>query len=342
MADETLIYRINQRRYYAILFAGILLCFILFVVSLCSGNFKTTPSDVINALLYPEQNPQINIIIIKSRLPRLLGSVLVGAALSVSGLTYQELFSNRMASPDILGVSAGAGVGASISIFCGLNFLLTGFFAFVGGILAVFLTLTASRLFGKNRSDTAPLVLSGIVIGGLMNSVLGLFKYLSNDSQLSSITFWLLGGLYNTSYYQLALAAPIVIVGIAALFLSRWKIVMLRAGDTDAYTHGVNAKALRRICIAVTTVITSVSICISGTIGWIGLAIPNLMRLLVQNDGKKLVPLSLVYGIMFTEMCDLLARTITNTEIPIGIITGVLGAVLFILVLFIHTRRGVQ
>lgn len=342
MADEALLYKSNQRRYYLILFTGITLCVILFVVSLCSGNYNTTPADVVNALLHPDDYRQVYKIIVKSRLPRLLGSILVGAALSTSGLTYQELFSNRMASPDILGVSAGAGVGASISIFCGLNFLLTGLFAFAGGITAVLLTIAASRLFGKNKADTAPLILSGIVVGGLMNSILGLFKYLSNDSQLSSITFWLLGGLYNTNYYQLVVASPIILAGIVALFLLRWKIVMLRAGDLDAYTHGVNAKALRKMCIAVTTIITSVSICISGTIGWIGLAIPNLMRLLVQNDGRKLIPLSLVYGVLFTEMCDLLARSITKTEIPIGIITGVLGAVLFVVVLFVQTRRSRQ
>lgn len=342
MADETALYKRNQRRYYILLSAGIVLCVTVFIVSLCSGNYKTTPADVINALLNPEGNSQVYKIILKSRLPRLLGAVLVGAALSVSGLTYQELFSNRMASPDILGVSSGAGVGASISIFFGFSFLLTGLFAFVGGIASVILTILASRLFGKNKGDTAALILSGIVVGGLMNSMLGLFKYLSNDSQLSSITFWLLGGLYNTSYSQLAIASPVILVGLIILFLLRWKIVMLRAGDLDAYTHGVNAKALRRICIAVTTIITSVSICISGTIGWIGLAIPNLMRLLVRNDGRKLIPLSLVYGIFFTEMCDILARSLTKTEIPIGIITGILGAILFVVVLLIQNKRSRQ
>lgn len=169
--------------------------------------------------------------------------------------------------------------------------------------------------------------------------MLGLFKYLSNDSQLASITFWLLGGFYNTTYSQLSVATPVIIVGIIILFLLRWKIVMLRAGDADAYAHGINAKLLRRICIIITTVITSVAICLSGTIGWIGLAIPNLMRLLVQNDGRKLMPLSIVYGIIFTQICDLLARTITNTEIPVGIISGFIGAIMFIFVLLIQAKK---
>ena len=209
-----------------------------------------------------------------------------------------------------------------------------------GGVASVSLTVASSKLFGKNDSTSVSLILAGIVVGGLMNSLLGLFKYLSNDSQLSSITFWLLGGFYNTSYQQLAVAAPLIIFGIAVLFLLRWKIVMLRSGDNDAYAHGINAKLLRKICIIITTVVSSVSICISGTIGWIGLAIPNLMRLLVHNDGKKLMSLSIVYGVLFAEICDLLSRTITNTEIPVGIISGFIGAIMFILVLLIQTKRS--
>ncbi len=319
---------------------GFVAVVVVFVISLCWGNYKTTPMDVWAALTHPDANSQIYTIITLSRLPRLLASILVGASLSVAGLTYQEIFSNRMASPDILGVSAGAGVGASVSIYYGFSFLLTGFFAFLGGVVAVFLTVASSKLFGRSDKTAASLILAGIVVGGLMNSLLGLFKYLSNDAQLASITFWLLGGFYNTTYRQLAVAAPIIIIGIIVLFLLRWKIVMLRSGDSDAYTHGINARLLRKTCIIITTIVTSVSICISGTIGWIGLAIPNLMRLLVQNDGRKLMPLSIVYGILFTVICDLLARTITNTEIPVGIISGFLGAIMFILVLFVQAKRS--
>ena len=319
---------------------GFVAVVVVFVISLCWGNYKTTPADVWAALTHPDANSQIYTIITLSRLPRLLASILVGASLSVAGLTYQEIFSNRMASPYILGVSAGAGVGASVSIYYGFSFLLTGFFAFLGGVVAVFLTVASSKLFGRSDKTAASLILAGIVVGGLMNSLLGLFKYLSNDAQLASITFWLLGGFYNTTYRQLAVAAPIIIIGIIVLFLLRWKIVMLRSGDSDAYTHGINARLLRKTCIIITTIVTSVSICISGTIGWIGLAIPNLMRLLVQNDGRKLMPLSIVYGILFTVICDLLARTITNTEIPVGIISGFLGAIMFILVLFVQAKRS--
>ena len=340
MYNEVSIYKKSQKRYRRLLVSGIVLVVTVFVMSLCLGNYKTTPTDVLASLIHPGTNPQTHKIVILSRMPRLLASILVGASLSVAGLTYQEIFSNRMASPDLLGVSAGAGVGASISIFYGFSFLLTGFIAFVGGIFAVSLTLFSAKLFGKNDKSSASLILAGIVVGGLMNSLLGLFKYMSNDSQLASITFWLLGGFYHTTYVQLLFATPLILTGIIILFLLRWKIVMLRSGDNDAYIHGINAKLLRRICIIITTTITAVSICISGTIGWIGLAIPNLMRLLVRNDGRKLMPLSIIYGILFTEICDLLARTITKTEIPVGIISGFIGAVMFVIVLQIQAKRS--
>lgn len=340
MEDEMSIYQKEQRRYRYLLIGGIVLVSFVFILSLYLGNYMTTPLDVLLALMNPKANQQIYKIITLSRLPRTLAAALVGAALSVAGLTYQDVFSNRMASPDILGVSAGAGVGASVSVYLGFSFLTAGLCAFVGGVLSVFLTVASSKLFGKGDRTSVSLILAGIVVGGLMNSLLGLFKYLSNDSQLATITFWLLGGFYNTNYRQLGVAAPIILVGISVLFLLRWKIVMLRSGDGDAYAHGINAKLLRRTCIIITTIITSMSICISGTIGWIGLAIPNLIRLLVQNDGRKLMPLSIVYGILFTEICDLLARTITNTEIPVGILSGFIGAIMFISVLFVQTKRS--
>lgn len=337
MADERAVYKIKQRRYLIILAAGIAMSLFVFGFSLCFGNYQTSLSDVVHAIQNPGQNRQVYNIIFLSRLPRLVGSVFVGAALSVAGLVYQELFSNRMASPDILGVSAGASVGASISIYLGFSFSLTSLFAFLGGMIAVSLTVVISGLFSKG--GPVSLILAGIVVGGLMNSLLGLFKYLSNDAQLSTITFWLMGGFYNTNYRQLSMACPVICAGLIALFMMRWKIVMLRGGSADAAIHGINAKMVRHFCVAVTTVITAVSICVSGTIGWIGLAIPNLMRLLVRNDGRRLLPLSLVYGALFTELCDLLARSVTNTEIPVGIISGLLGAVMFVSVLAIQMKR---
>ena len=339
MTNESRIFDKNRRKYRILLSAGIVLCAAVFILSLCLGNYGTSLPDVINAFLHPDQYPQIHNILLRSRLPRVLAAVFVGAALSASGMVYQDLFANRMASPDVLGVSAGAGVGASIPIFYGLSFSLVSLFSFLGGIISVSLTIITSRLFENKEKGSGSLILSGIVIGGLMNSLLGIFKYLANDAQLSTITFWLLGGFSKVEWNALMIVCPVVAVCLTMLFLLRWKIVMLRNGDEDARTHGIDAKRLRGICIVLATVITAVSVCISGTIGWIGLAIPNLMRLLVRNDGKWMLPLSIVYGMFFTELCDLLARTITNTEIPVGILSGILGAGMFIVVLFVQMKK---
>lgn len=333
------VYKKKQKSYLFTLMFGVCLIVILFLLSLCYGSYRTTPLDVIYALIDSETNQQVYTIVSLSRFPRLIASMFVGASLSVAGVVYQELFSNKMASPDILGVSAGAGVGASISIYYGLNFILTSIISFVGGVCSVLLTIYVSKLFKKKNNDNYSLIMAGIIISGLMNSFLGLFKYLSNDSQLASITFWLLGGFYHISYNQLVYAIPIIVFGILVLYSIRWKIVMLRGGDKDAYSHGVNAKFIRAICIFFTTVITATSICISGTIGWVGLAIPNLMRILVNNDGKKLIPLSIVYGMVFMMICDLLARSITNTEIPIGILTGIIGVIMFVIVLLFQSKK---
>lgn len=308
------------------------------LLTLCVGNYDTTAADVVKALIDPANHPQVHRIIVLSRVPRLIASAFVGMALSVSGLVYQEIFTNKMASPDILGVSSGAGCGASLAIILGLRFEMTGLFSFAGGLTAVILTMLVSRLFtGGNKSIS--LILSGIVIGGMMNAFLGLLKYVSNDHQLSTITFWLLGGFFNVTYSQLLVVVPFITAGTAVLYVFRWKILMLKNGDEDAQAHGISAIRIRRLVILVATVITSLSICVSGTVGWIGLAIPNLVRLLTCGQNEQSMPLTIVYGMAFTTFCDLLSRTLTDSEIPVGIITGSVGALLFIIVLIVRKRN---
>lgn len=339
MTDEVKAYKEGQKLYVFLLSVGIVLFVFMFFWSICHGNYSTSFSDVMNSFLHPDSCPDVRRIVILSRLPRLIGSVFVGAALSVSGLVYQELFYNRMASPDLLGVSAGSGAGAAIAILAGSGFGATSVFAFFGGVIAVLLTRLASRLFGRKTDKSVSLILAGIVIGGLMNSIMSLFKYISNDAQLATITFWLMGGFYNTTYKQLVVAVPGIIIGIGILWPIRYRISLLRESEKGSITLGVNVKVIKNLCVIVATVITALSICISGTIGWIGLAIPNLVRELVKNDGKKLFSLTLVYGAVFTELCDYLARTLSKTEIPVGIISGILGAIMFIAVLVVRKRR---
>lgn len=329
-------YRKARCKYIILAFVGILSTLVIIWFSLITGNYTTSVREVFTNLTDPDSNKQIFAIIIYSRLPRLFASLFVGAALSVAGLVYQDIFLNKMASPDLLGVSSGSSCGAAIAILLGLGFGATGVASFVGGLIAVFSTILISKLFSNSNSGSVSLILSGIVIGGVMNSLLGFFKYISNDAQLATITFWLLGGFDKVTYAQLIIVLPVIIVGIIILLLLRWKILMLRHGDMDAKSHGVNVSVIRNTVIIASTLITAAAVCISGTIGWVGLAIPNLVRILIDEDNKYLMPLAIIYGMAFMATCDLLARTLTLSEIPVGILTGSLGAIIFILVLIVR------
>lgn len=331
-------YRLSQKRYYLFLTVGTLLFLVLLLASTVSGNYKTSVGAAFKSLIIPDYNGQIRSIILLSRFPRMLAAILIGAALSVSGLAYQDVFTNYMASPDILGVSSGSGFGASVAILLGLGYGSVCAFAFVGGMLTVCVTVSVSKLFGRENGFSVALVLSGIVVSGLMNSAIGLMKYLSNDAQLSSITYWLLGALYHVNYQELLIAAPMIAASLIVLYLYRWQILLLRNGAEDAQSHGIRAKTVRNLAIALSTLMTAVSVSVGGSIGWIGLAIPNMVKMALRDDAKYAMPLTILYGIDFTLICDLLARTLTLSEIPIGIITGVLGAVVFLLILTLRRR----
>lgn len=333
-------YRNNKKRFYILLFTGICFLLIFSFVSLISGNYSTSIKDVISVLLHAKNSaPKVFSIVVYSRLNRLLAAVLVGAALSLAGLVYQEIFNNRMISPDILGVSAGAGVGASIGFLLGFGTQLISVFAFLFALISVTLALFISLLFGRRADKVLSLVLSGIVVSGFMNSIIGLIKCISTNNQLASITYWLMGGLNDISYGELAGVALPIAICIVVLFLFRWKISMIGRGEEDAVSHGVNYKQVQFLAIVSATVLTSCSVSISGTIGWIGLVIPNIMRIAIKDNGKYLLILTAIYGSIFTIISDLLARTLSHSEIPIGIITGILGSICFVLVVIIKQKR---
>lgn len=326
----------SKNRYLIFLIVGFIVLFTLVVLSLTCGNYKTSLQDIVQVFINHESNQQVYNIVIFSRIPRLLASIVIGAALSVAGLVFQDIFLNHMASPDILGVSSGAGLGASMAIFFGLGYASVWIFSFVGGIFSVCITVLISSFFRHNSEKSITLILSGIIIGGLMNSVIGLLKYLSNDAQLSSITYWLLGGMYNTNYNQLKIAVPIIALGILFLYLFRWKIILLRNGTIDAQIHGVNARRVKFVAISLATLITAMSVSVGGNIGWIGLAVPNMMKVVLKDDNKYTMPLVILYGMAFTVLSDLFARTLSMSEIPIGIITGIMGSVVFVIVLLVR------
>jgi iron complex transport system permease protein len=304
------------------------------LLSLCMGRFSVPAGDVMNILLSPitgqdgswTQN-EYNVVI-NSRLPRVIAAILVGAALALSGAAYQGVFQNPLVSPDILGVSYGACVGAAISILLYLNTWQTQIFAFFGGLLAVWITVSIPKLM--HRHSNIVMVLSGVIVGGFMSSIIGLLKYVADpDTQLAEITYWQLGSIAKVNYDTLAYTAPAMIVAGIVILAMRWRINLLSLGEDEARSLGVNLKRERGIVIVASTVLTACAVSLSGTIGWVGLIIPHVARRIVGEDNKRLIPTVALVAAAFLLLVDLIARCLTGYEIPLGILTGLVGAPIF-------------
>lgn len=272
------------------------------------------------------------------RLPRILGAALTGAALSAAGAAYQNLFRNPLVSPDILGVSAGAGLGAVLAILAGLPVVLVELSGFLGGTLAVVLVALVARSL-RAHGDVLVLVLAGIVVGSLASAAVSLVKIVADPyQQLPIITYWLLGSLAGIRAEDVAVVAPTVLVGLVPLFLLRWRIGVLSLGEDDARALGVDVRKTRVVVIASATLITAAVVAVSGVVGWIGLMVPHTARLLVGNRFDRLLPASILLGAVFTVVVDTVARIAARIEIPIGILTALIGGGLFVWLL--THRRG--
>ena len=267
------------------------------------------------------------------RTPRIFVACLVGAALAAAGATYQGMFKNPLVSPDILGVSSGAGLGASLAIFYNLPMFYVQLFAFSGGILAVLcVSMVASR--SRNQDPILVLVLSGIAIGSLLGAGISLLKILADPfTQLPSITFWLLGSFTAVGVKELSQLTPILILGILPLFLLRWRLNLLALEEDEAKSLGIPIQRTRYILIIFTTLCTASAVSITGIIGWVGLLVPHIARLLVGANFILLLPTSLLLGASFLLLTDTLARTVASIELPIGILTSACGAPFFLYLL---------
>jgi iron complex transport system permease protein len=270
------------------------------------------------------------IVFARVRLPRVAAAVLVGAALAGAGTAYQTLFRNPLVSPDILGVSSGAGFGAVLGILLSLPVAGIQALAFLLGLGTVALVyLIAAALHGHDR--TLVLVLSGVVVGALAGACISLVKILADPyDQLPAITFWLLGSLAGVKLADLAIVAPLVIVGLVPLILMRWRIGVLSLGDDEARALGVDVPRLRILVIAAATLMTASVVAISGVIGWIGLMIPHIARMMVGPNFDRLLPTAMLLGASFMLLVDTLARALARIETPLGILTAVLGAPFFL------------
>jgi iron complex transport system permease protein len=305
------------------------------MVALAYGPFPLKVEDVVRAAkrLTGDDMGAVTsgeIVFMRVRLPRVAADILVGAALSGAGSAYQTLFRNPLVSPDILGVSTGAGLGAVMGILMSLPVFGIQAFAFLGGISTVVLVyLISSSLRGHDR--TLVLVLSGVVIGSLAGACISLVKTLSDPyDQLPAITFWLLGSLAGIKLADLAIAAPLVLVCVVPLVLERWSIGVLSLGDDEARALGVDVGPLRAVVIAAATLMTASVVAISGVIGWIGLMMPHIARMLVGPNFNRVLPASMLLGSAFLLVVDTLARSLARVETPVGILTAVLGAPFFL------------
>jgi iron complex transport system permease protein len=306
------------------------------LVALAYGPFPLTVDDVVRAARRLATGDDMGavtsgeIVFMRVRLPRVAAAILVGAALSGAGATYQTLFRNPLVSPDILGVATGAGLGAVLGILMSMSVLGIETLAFAGGVATVLLVyLISSSLRGHDR--TLVLVLSGVVIGALAGACISLVKILADPyDQLPAITFWLLGSLAGVKLADLAVTAPLVLIGVVPLIMERWKIGVLSLGDDEARSLGVDVGRLRAVVIGGATLMTAAVVAISGVIGWIGLMMPHIARMMVGPNFNRLLPASMLLGAAFLLVVDTLARSLARVETPIGILTAVLGAPFFL------------
>ena len=268
-------------------------------------------------------------VVLNIRLPRIVVAALVGAALSAAGAAFQGMFRNPMVSPDLLGASTGAGFGASLAILLSLGYFGISLTAFCFGMGAVLLACLVSRY--SRLSSTLSMVLAGVMISSLFSSCTSFVKLVADtEEQLPAITYWLMGSLRDVKRGDMLFALIPIAVGLAPLLLLRWRINLLTISEAEARSLGVNTRRLRTVVILCATLVTSASVAVSGMIGWVGLVIPHFCRMMFGQDYRRILPASVLMGSTFLMVVDDIARVVSTSEIPLGILTSFVGAPVFI------------
>jgi iron complex transport system permease protein len=328
------------------LLAMILVPLAALYVSLFVGRFTVPAADVARILasrlwpMTPDWPASVETIVLQIRLPRAILAMFVGAGLSVSGAAFQGMFRNPLVSPDILGVTAASGFGAALALLLSRGAFELELIAFLFGILGVGLTYLLARTY--RSTPVLMLVLSGVIVAAFFSALLSGAKYLADpDSKLPVITYWLLGSLNGASMRSLSLALPPIVLGGAGLMLVRWRLNVLSMGDAEARSLGVRTDRLKGIIIICTTLITAAAVSVCGIVGWVGLVIPHLARMWVGPDHRALLPAACSIGATYLLLIDDVARTASASEIPLGILTAIVGAPFFAYLLR-KTRGGWQ
>lgn len=327
---------------------GLLCALILVALASCLvGRYRVSLSDFF-ATIFPglvdtapaSDKASLQAVLFHVRIPRVALACMVGAALALSGASYQGVFRNPMVSPDLLGASSGAGLGAAMGILLSLGPGLTQGISFLGGLGAVMLSYSLSLRFARgDESRVLILVLTGMVISSLCGALTSLAKFVADPyAKLPAITFWLMGGLSSASLDDLPrLALPLALGGLP-LILVRWRLNLLSFGEEEVKSMGLHPARLRFVVILSSTLLTSAAVSVAGLVGWVGLLIPHLARMLVGPDYRHVLPASLSLGAIFLLLADDVARSLFALEIPLGILTSLVGAPFFIF-LMSRTRR---
>ena len=320
----------RKKRYSTVFIVLCVLLCVFALVALSIGHYSYDSRDVIRSIsefLSGEtpSDPAMDMVLFNIRIPRVMAAILVGAALSLSGAVYQGVFKNPLVSPDLLGVSSGACVGAAAAVLLGLGMVQQQVLAFVFGLIAVTISVTIPRIIRNNTN--LMLVLAGIITSGFMSSVLGIMKFVADEeTELSAIVFWQMGSLTTVDGIDVVAISPIAIACAAVLLALSWRLNILSFGEVEAKTLGMNVKLVRGVVIMCASCLTASTVCISGTVGWVGLVIPHLSRLLVGSDHRRQLPVTVLLGGTFMLLIDTLSRTLTTSDIPLSILTGLIGA----------------
>ncbi len=307
--------------------------FLIGWIALFIGAYNINPLMVLKIIgseIWPYSgSPDIQekAIILDIRLPRVILAGLVGIALSGSGVTLQGIFRNPLVDPFILGISAGAALGCALSVgfFPNLPIQIT---ALLFGIIAVILAYTMAKTQGE--VSRLPLVLSGVIISAFFTAMVSIVKFLVDPYKLQSIVFWLMGSFSLSDWRLVKIAGAGIIAGVLPIFLMRWRLNVISMGEDEAKALGVNVKRERIIFIGASSLAVSIAVSVSGIIGWVGLMVPHLVRMLIGPDHRSLVPLSMAGGAAFMIFADTIARNLTSFDIPVGIITAITGAPFFV------------
>ncbi|XVG95994.1 FecCD family ABC transporter permease [Eubacteriales bacterium KG127] len=328
----------SGKNYNLLILILVIILTLSMILSISIGRYQISLTDLMKTLtshllsIEKSYNTREESVIFVLRLPRIIAAVLVGGSLALSGGVYQGVFKNPLVSPYILGVSSGACVGASLAIIFSFNATGIQVFAFLFGIITVLITTTITK-FLKSSSVTI-LVLSGVIVNGFMSAIMGIINYIADpEDELPSIVYWQMGSLEKISISSLVpIAIPMIIVVIIIIRM-RWQINLLSLGESEAKFLGVNVKKTRGLMIIFSTFLTASAVCLCGTIGWVGLVIPHLGRIITGHDNLKSIPVSFIMGAIFMVIIDTTARSITSLELPISILTGIIGTPFFLIVL---------